>query len=41
MLPLKKGEPEDVSLHQEKRDYIDFLPLEVVNRKNVRAQKND
>lgn len=40
MLPLKKGESEEVSLHHEKKDYIDFLLLEVVNPKNVRAQKS-
>lgn len=40
MLPLKKGESEEVSPHQEKKDSIDFLPLGVVNAKNGRAQNS-
>lgn len=40
MLPLKKGESEEVSLHQETKDSIDFLSLEVVNAKNGRRAQN-
>lgn len=40
MMPLKNGESEEVSLHQEKKDYIDFLALELVNPKSIRAPKS-